>query len=161
MSATESESVERFGEICAVLGAGRRERAPLLANAGLDESAWAALCGWWAPRIQGDRETAARFGVAYAASLLRDPRGRAPNPDETLVGTSRAAGPDLPFRPAGGARDSARDPLDVTADAPLNVIPGAALPFTPPAQPRKRLIRFDPQTGCALPEPIWVDLPKL
>ena len=55
-----------------------------------------------------------------------------------------------------------RPPQHLAATADISAfVPRPATPFTPPeaAPPRKRLIRFDPQTGQPLPAPIWVDLP--
>lgn len=59
----------------------------------------------------------------------------------------------------------ARPPEHLAATADISAfVPRAATPFVasaPPAPsaPRRRLIRFDPQTGQPLPAPMWVDLP--
>jgi hypothetical protein len=77
----------------------------------------------------------------------------------------------LPFADGGAPRSVARPPQRLAGTADISAfVPRAATPFAPPAPPppasasappapRKRLIRFDPQTGQPLPAPIWVDLP--
>ncbi|MBK8824305.1 MAG: hypothetical protein IPN58_17360 [Anaerolineales bacterium] len=70
----------------------------------------------------------------------------------------------MPFVPAGAAPVFERSPSPAppqdgheTAQIEAGAL-GPALPFAPPG---KRLARFDPQTGRALPEPIWVDVPDV
>lgn len=72
--------------------------------------------------------------------------------------------PPAPPPPSAGDRPSPPFPgtADISAFIPRPATPFAAPPTAqaaPEAPPRKRLIRFDPQTGLPLPAPIWVDLP--
>jgi hypothetical protein len=86
------------------------------------------------------------------------------------VSTQLVPFPDPPSPPAAPLIPPAArrpNPLAATADIgdffPRAVTPFSAAPPPPPpppeAAPRRRLIRFDPQTGQPLPSPTWVDLP--
>ncbi len=73
--------------------------------------------------------------------------------------------PDLPLRAALPFRAQPRAPQPPPSSSGDTIdlgelFPGAALPFPSPSPasagvPRRRLVRFDPQTGQALPEPRW------
>jgi hypothetical protein len=67
----------------------------------------------------------------------------------------------LPSPQPPGARppQDLRDTTDITAFVPRDPTPFAAPGAAAPGQPRRRLLRFDPQTGQPLPAPVWVDLP--
>jgi hypothetical protein len=107
-------------------------------------------------------------------------------PAQRLAGTADISAfvprTSLPFSPSASAsaesppkRPSESPPrvgsgtADISAFVPRHLLPFAGQPAPPPqpapaaaAQPdpsRRRLIRFDPQTGQPLPTPIWVDLP--
>lgn len=83
---------------------------------------------------------------------------------ETVMIETFVSAQVMPFVPAGTApaferSPSPAPPQDGHETAQIEAgAPGPALPFAPPG---KRLARFDPQTGRALPEPIWVDVPDV
>ena len=83
---------------------------------------------------------------------------------ETVMIDAFVSAQAMPFVPAGAAPAFERSPSPAppqdgheTAQIEAGAL-GPALPFAPPG---KRLARFDPQTGHALPEPIWVDVPDV
>ena len=118
-------------------------------------------------------------GTADISSII--PRDLLPFPSAPPA--ERPAPPLEPFSPSSSALFApptmgvpvSRPPQHLSGTADISAfVPRAATPFAarpappPPAPPppaaaqlapRKRLIRFDPQTGQPLPAPIWVDLP--
>jgi hypothetical protein len=114
--------------------------------------------------------------AAASAAVVAQPVGMpAPDLDATVVGPVCALRPALPFAPAEATpgapallptalgapvvASGARDPLDVTVDAPVRPLSRPVLPFAPAPPPGKRLILFDSQTGQPLPTPLLVDEP--
>jgi hypothetical protein len=113
-------------------------------------------------QLRRDAATSAPTSVPTAATDTRAtlPVGMsAPNLDATVVGPVCALRPALPFAPSVRPQRDARDPLDVTVDAPLHSPSRPVLPFVPVPPPGKRLIRFDPHTGLPLPVPLLEDDP--
>jgi hypothetical protein len=113
-------------------------------------------------------------GTADISAVI--PRGLLPFPSDSAPRppVDRPVSPQEPPPPSSSAVFApppvARPPQRLAGTADISAfVPRAATPFTPTAPspqaqpqqpaPRKRLIRFDPQTGQPLPAPIWVDLP--
>lgn len=99
-----------------------------------------------------------------AMSPMASPPVPAQDGHETVMIETFVSAQVMPFVPAGTApaferSPSPAPPQDGHETAQIEAgAPGPALPFAPPG---KRLARFDPQTGRALPEPIWVDVPDV
>lgn len=99
-----------------------------------------------------------------AMSPMASPPVPAQDGHETVMIETFVSAQAMPFVPAGAAPVFERSPSPAppqdgheTAQIEAGAL-GPALPFAPPG---KRLARFDPQTGRALPEPIWVDVPDV
>ncbi len=91
-------------------------------------------------------------GALSPAPPVFPPSPQQDNDGHGTMLTSAVSGPALPFvQPPPRGEDDGYETVQLEVGAL-----GPALPFAPPG---KRLARFDPQTGRALPEPIWVDLP--
>ena len=178
-----------FGALSARLDDPFADRSSVLATAGLDEATHAELRGRWSRAIAGLDEPRLRaFGDAYAAErealahARQAPEARAVTVDprflnadvqafrEQAAAVTLSAAADLPGLnvnpeppPPAPAPVIARPPQELAATADISAfVPRPATPFVPaPATPpRRRLVRFDPQTGQPLAEPRWEDLPE-
>jgi hypothetical protein len=152
------EELERFAALCAVLDTDEGA-ARVRAAAGVNEAEWMAVRARWLPVLASGNapDLAACFATAYARACRATTIA-----DHTLELAPHAQQPHaaLPFRPLAGRVDG--DGAGATQVVPPGAVPPAApLPFAAAAPvARQRLVRFDPQTGRPLPEPVWVDAPE-
>jgi hypothetical protein len=126
------------------------------------------------PRIQMPFAPADPAAPPEAAAPAVPPRPRVDSGTRAIIAFAQPATPTpfvdreaaAPEPPPLVARPPARfaGTADIAAFVPRPATPfqeGAAEPrrAVQPVEPRRRLIRFDPQTGQPLPSPTWVDLP--
>ncbi len=173
-----ADSIERFAQLCRRLGDAFAPRSSILGEAGLDEVSFREIEHAWMRRLDG--ALAERFAAVFAAGE----ESTAPVAGETqtwreeartvpLLRAGEAPRSAVPWPSERAAKQTAPRLLDtssVDVDRTLELPIGHAappLPFRPampftkaPSEtpPRRRLHRFDPQTGLPLPAPVWVDL---
>lgn len=151
-----STSIEDFATLCASLEEGPSSRARILAEAGLDGSAYDALQRRWLPLLASGEDAALAhcFGRAYARARLRL---MAPEEERTQeLAPGHAGAPVLPFAVAIAPRRASAD-----ATLELKTAPSTPpLPFSPPAPGNSRRQLYDTQTGAPLAAPVWKPAPK-
>lgn len=164
---------DAYGETCADLARARREPAPLRARDRHEAAEVPDACEHRVPAM-------VLVPVAPPAPSYGEPGPIAEpvplppvvRPKPFLVGTAdisafvpRAATPfvpaALPTAPTAPLPPVVRPPSSISGTTDISTfVPRAATPFAQGA-PRRRLVRFDPQTGQPLAEPRWEDLPEL
>jgi hypothetical protein len=176
-------SVEAFARLCEALDRPFADKAHVLRAAGLNAEGFVQLQEQWALRMTaGAEDLGARFAAAYAFARagqsaadgdatpavlpptveLSSPGIVSPArmPLETAeVDVSSLLRPTVPFHPSGPPATAVAVPA-VRSPAPAQS-PGSTgtVEIDLSAMLRRRLVRFDPQTGAPLAAPYWEEIP--